>query len=152
MISGLSCYRLSTILLVYLCTLVRAHPIQSNDGFIDYSATYTSTEFSESTLAASGVSGGAAAALCVGALVGAGLLPVVIVAGVGACLEWGRPGTTEGIQTDEKAQEKDVEHGMVYPKAELCVKEKVIYELDGQDAVLEIDGVSKAESGELDTS
>lgn len=150
--SGLFCCKLSAILLVYLRALVRAHPFHTYDGFIESPATYTSSVISEPMSTASlGLSVGAAAAISVGAFIGAGLLPVVIVAGIGACLEWRQPRTTGILQADREMHAKDIGHSMVYPKAELSAEERVIYELDGQDAVLEIDGVAKAVIGELYT-
>lgn len=127
--------------------------MQSNDGYIDNPTTYTSTGYSEPTSNASSSSGlsvGAAVIISVGALIGAGLLPVVIVAGIGACLEWRQPGTTGGIQADREMHGNDLEHGMVYPKAELSAKAREIYEMEGHDAILEIDGVAKAADGRLD--
>jgi hypothetical protein len=152
MIPDLFFRKLSALLLICICALVRAHPTQSNDGFIEYPTTYTSTDFSESTLAASGLSVGAATAVCVGALVGAGLLPVVIVVGIGACLEWRQPGTSEKIEADREMHGKNLEYDTVYPKAELCAKGRMIYELDGQDTVIEAGGTERSVNVELDAS
>lgn len=137
----------SPLLVVLLCTFARAHPVTNSDSFTEPYGTYISTGSFEptSTVPSSyGLSVGAAAAICVSALVGAGLLPVVIVAGIGACLEWRQPEETGGTQENRETHGTDLEYSMVYPKIELSAKERAVYEVDGQDAVPEADGREKA--------
>lgn len=142
----------SPLLVILFHAFARAHPVPNSDGFTEPYGTYITAESFEpapNVPSSCGLSVGAAAAICVSALVGAGLLPVVIVAGIGACLEWRQPEETGGTQENGETHETNLEHSMVCPKIELSAKERAVYELDGQDAVLEADGRENAADSEL---